>query len=161
MSSQHINEAEQIAKAARRSISSFCCEECRAYCCRKGHLNLSPDNIELVTQGRGKELEGRKLLSKVNEANYSLYLGSHDSPCPCLKDYKCIIHKSPRRPLACRDFPLFLEGSTIKLSSRCLAVKQGLLFPYIHKLTRLGYKLLKTDSSIDFDFDSFSKTGIF
>jgi len=159
MDALSINKAEKIAKAARKSISRFCFEDCKAYCCRKGYLNLAPGNIELVTQGRRKELEDKNIISKLSEFNYSLYLGNHDVYCPSLKDNKCIIHKSSKRPLACKNFPLFLEGSNLRLSNRCLAVKNGLLFPYIHKLIKLGYKLLKTDSPIAFEFESFSKTG--
>jgi len=147
------SEAEIIAEKARKSISRFCYEECKSYCCRKGYLNLDKNNVDLVTQGRKNELEAKKRLSKINENNYSLYIGDYSSPCPSLKDHKCIIHKNPMRPLACKHFPLFLEKNIIKLSSRCLAVKQGMLYPYISRLLKLGYKLSKTNTFSDFDFE--------
>jgi len=148
-------KADYIAEKARKSISRFCMEECRSYCCRKGYLNLDARNVDIVTQGRKKELEEKKILSKIDDANHSLYLG--DVPCPSLKDYKCDIHKNNKRPIACKHFPLFIEGDTIKLSSRCLAVKQGLFYPYIHSLLKLGYKLSKTNSFSDFDFERIMK----
>lgn len=146
-------DTEKIAEKARKSISRYCIEECKAYCCRKGYLNLKPDQVNIITQGRRKELEEKKILHKINENNYSLYLGNHDMSCPSLNDdFTCRIHKDKNRPLACRQFPLFLEGKTIRLSSRCPAVKEGRLYPYVYKLTARGYKEAESNSYSDFDF---------
>lgn len=124
-------DAERVADKARRAISDFCINDCRAYCCRKGYLTFGKDSVKAVTQGRIvalKEINGK----------YSMHLGSG---CPSLKDFKCLIHKNPKRPLACRQFPIFLEGKTVRLSPRCLAVKNNLLYPYVAKLVKMGYKI--------------------
>ncbi|MFQ5474254.1 MAG: hypothetical protein ACE5DM_00290 [Candidatus Nanoarchaeia archaeon] len=39
---------EAIADRARESISQYCIEECKAYCCRKGYLLLTPEEKALV-----------------------------------------------------------------------------------------------------------------
>jgi len=133
-------DAENIAEEARSSIGKFCSEECKSYCCRKGYLHLDAGNLNLVTQGRVKELEENKTLSKKGGV-FSLYMGNHDQPCPSLKDCKCMIHDNPNRPLACKQFPIFLEGKNIRMSCRCPAIKEGLLYPYIARLIQLGYSV--------------------
>jgi Fe-S-cluster containining protein len=134
-------DAEKIADRARNAIGKFCMEECKAYCCRKGYLNMGPESVDIITQGKRAELENNKTLTKINDNNYSLFLGNYNQPCPSLKDFRCAIHKNPKRPEACRQFPVFIRGKTLSLSSRCLAVKQGLLYPYIKKILSLGYTL--------------------
>ena len=134
--------AEKIAEQARRSISRFCVEDCMAYCCRKGYLVMSSKESDIVTAGMTKYFD-KQILKQLANGKWSLFLGNPDLPCPSLKEGMCVIHKNPERPLACRQFPLFLEGNTIKLSPRCLAVKQGVFYPYIKKLMVLGYKLAK------------------
>jgi len=134
--------AEMIVKKARQSISRFCVEECKSYCCRRGYLTLSDKEVDIVTQGRKQELIDKKILKKL-KYDYSLFLGDDNIACPCLKDFKCVIHKSTERPKACKDFPIFLEGNLIKLSQRCLAVKTGMLYPYVKQLLMMGYKLKK------------------
>jgi Fe-S-cluster containining protein len=151
-------DAEKIADKARKAIGKFCMEECKAYCCRKGYLNFGPESVDIICQGRKDELEEKKTLAKIKDGKYSLYLGNYDQPCPSLKDYKCMIHKNPKRPLACKQFPVFLEGRTLRLSSRCLAVKQGLLYPYIKKILSLGYTISENHSYSDLGdvFNSFN-----
>jgi len=60
-------DVEKIAKKARKSISKFCSEECRSYCCRKGYLVLTPSQADLVTQKKKKEYEDKKLLKGIKE----------------------------------------------------------------------------------------------
>lgn len=144
-------DAEKIAEKARKSISKFCIEECKAYCCRKGYLILNTNEVEEVTQGRKDELEDKKILKIIKDGRYSLYMGNYDAPCPSFKDFKCIIYNSKNRPKTCRDFPLFIDGKNVFLSPRCLAVKNGLLYPYMMQLSMLGYKILKSDAFADFE----------
>jgi Fe-S-cluster containining protein len=143
-------DAEKIADKARNAIGKFCMEECKAYCCRKGYLNMGPESVDIITQGKREELEEKKLLVKIDEGNYSLFMGNYDQPCPSLKeDFRCMIHKNPKRPKACKEFPVFIRDNTLHLSSRCLAVKQGLLYPYIKKILSMGYKLSENHSYSD------------
>lgn len=145
-------DAEQIANKARKSISSFCYEECHAYCCRKGYLVMSKAQANKVTHRKRGEFEAKEVLKKIGEDDYSLYMGGCDRPCPSLDGFKCTIHKSKLRPLACAQFPVFIEGKAVKLSNRCPAVKMGMFYPYIKKWMALGYKIKEGDILCDSDF---------
>ncbi len=148
-------DGETIAKKARRSISRYCYEDCKSYCCRKGYLPVKEEEVDLVTQGRKEELLQKGILKKIGDGKYSLYLGNYDTPCPSLFDYKCLIHKKKNRPDVCAQFPLFIEGKMIKLSPRCPAVKEGLFYPYVSQLLRLGYKVIKADAYADMELYKF------
>ncbi len=130
---------EKIIEDARKSISRFCINECKSYCCRKGYLILRERNLELVTQNKSKELIKKKIVIKLKNNKYSLNMDIDG--CPSLKEYKCAIHKNQDRPEACKQFPIFIKGNTIRLSPRCLAVKCGLFYPYISILLKNGFIL--------------------
>ena len=138
-------DAEKIANKARKSISTYCFEECKSYCCRKGYLILTPKEARKTTQNRIKELEGIDIINKIGGGSYSLYMGNKDYPCPSLKDCKCIIHKSKNRSATCRKFPIFLdeENKIIKLSARCNAVKDGKFYSFIKRWMSLGYEVVE------------------
>ena len=144
-------DVEKIAKKARKSISKFCSEECRSYCCRKGYLVLTSSQADLVTQKKKKDYEDKKLLKGIKEGRYSLYIGNKDFPCPSLKDFKCLIHRNRNRPDACKQFPIFVHGNTIKLSSRCPAVIGNLFYPYIKKFIAAGCKIVESTQLYDAD----------
>ncbi len=134
-----------LLKKARKSIGKFCIEECKSYCCRKGYLVLSKKEIKLILDNKEKEYED--CVKKLDENKYSLYMGTNNKPCPrLLENFFCSIHTKRNRPLACKEFPIFIKEDIIYLSSRCLAVKQGLFFPYIKKLQKLGYKLAPVEN---------------
>lgn len=144
-------KAERIAKEARKSIWTFCVEECRAYCCRKGYLVLQEDEVDIVMNGKMAEYEGS--LKKLGNGKYSLNMGKLNMPCPCLgADFGCRIHDKRKRPLACKEFPLFIKGNHIILSSRCLAVQQDKFFPYIKKLMKEGYDMYIADEHENSEF---------
>ena len=145
MDKEAINKANKIANKARKSISKFCFEDCMAYCCRKGYLVLTKYEVNKVTQGRKKEFEKLDLLKKLKNGDYSLNMGTNNFPCPSLQGYKCLVHKSLKRSKTCGDFPIFITSENIKLSPRCLAVKQGLFFPYIKQWMALGFKIMNDD----------------
>ncbi len=145
-------DAGQIANKARRSISPFCYDECHAYCCRKGYLVMSKAQANKVTHGKREEFEKRGVLKKMGDDSYSLYMGGSDQSCPSLDGFKCTIHKSRLRPEACAQFPIFIEGKTVKLSNRCPAVKMGMFYPYIERWMALGYKIIEGDILCDSDF---------
>ncbi|MBN1544906.1 YkgJ family cysteine cluster protein [Candidatus Woesearchaeota archaeon] len=142
-------DAEKIADKARKSIGRYCAEECKAYCCRKGYLVMTADEAELVTQGRLAELMENGVIVITPTGRYSMNMGLLENGCPSLKDYKCTIHMKRGRPDTCKKFPLFIEGSSIKVSQRCPAAKEGLLYPYIAKLVRMGYRLEEGNSYSD------------
>jgi len=134
-------KAEKIAEEARASISTFCGEECHAYCCRKGYLVLTKEQVPIVTQGRKAQMIKDETLMELDDGRFSMYMGKYDHPCPSLdiKTFRCTIY--PNRPKTCMDFPLFLQDKGIRLSPRCLAVKEGKFYPYVSQLLALGYKL--------------------
>lgn len=136
---------------ARKSISRFCAEECKAYCCRKGYLVLTLEQTKIIIKDKIYDFEQRGLLKK-NGKNYSLFIGNYDYPCPCLQEHKCIIHRSPQRPLACKDFPIFITENTIRFSPRCLAVKLNMFYPHIKKLMKMSYNIDESNTIFDSEF---------
>lgn len=145
-------DAERIAQQARKSLSRYCVEECRSYCCRKGYLVLSEKEADLVSHGTAKLLEANGQLARMSNGNLSLNIGING--CPSFKDDICSIYNSRNRPLACKQFPLFFEGKSILLSNRCLAVRNGMLYHYIKKLLSLGYVLREKKHEANVLFDS-------
>ncbi|MFH1398698.1 MAG: YkgJ family cysteine cluster protein [Candidatus Woesearchaeota archaeon] len=127
-------DAEYLAQQARKSLSKFCAEECSSYCCRTGNLVLSEKEFRLITKHNQANT-----IKKLANGKYCLEMTA-DQPCPCLDKNKCLIHGNPSRPVMCRQFPIFLHNKTIYLSTRCPAVKKGLLFPFVKRLMLLGYK---------------------
>ena len=71
------------------------------------------------------------------------YIFNLSKGCPNLKDYKCIIHKNPKRPKACKEFPLFVwKNQTIMITKVCPAVKENKLYPYLARFKKKGYKIM-------------------
>lgn len=130
-----ISKAEKLAISARKSISSYCYNECCAYCCRKGFLLLSRKEINILKL----DINALTILPVDKRYIFNLSKG-----CPNLKDYKCIIHKNSKRPKACKEFPLFIFGKTIIITEDCPAVKQNLLYPFLAEFKSMGYELIYT-----------------
>lgn len=137
----NLSVVEQLSLDARKSISNYCFTECNAYCCRKGYLKLSPKEANLLTNNMNQDFKKKEILISINGGRYVLDLGVQG--CPQLKDNKCTIHTNENRPLACKEFPLFICGKkTIRLSRRCPAVTENMLYPYIAQFKSLGYTIL-------------------
>lgn len=133
-------DAEKLAEKARQSIGKFCAEECRAYCCRTGNLTISKEESAVFDH---------QILTKTDKG----FLTNLKSPgCPHLEKFKCRIYQNPLRPLACREFPLFIRGNTVLLSHRCLAVKTGLFYPYIKQFQANGIRVIESDQMYDSEF---------
>ncbi len=136
-------DAEAIAEKARKKIGKFCFEECGAYCCRKGYIVLSDSELALI---KGKE---EVIVKMLEDGRKSMYLGNS---CPSLgKNFKCKIHKNPFRPLACKNFPIYVQENRVMLCGRCLAVREGKLYPFIKQWLALGYKVYQSSDHEDFD----------
>ncbi len=132
---------DAVAKKARSSISRFCIEECKAYCCRKGILILkSPKEMKKTVNGKKDFLLENRFLRALPNDEFSLNLGNSGS-CPSLKDNLCLIHKSRNRSMTCKNFPVFIRDDKIVLSPNCLAVRENRLYPFIHRFRKLGYKV--------------------
>lgn len=127
------SKAEDLAVRARESLSSYCYNECLAYCCRKGYLLLSEPEVPLF------QMDIKDLVIMPIDRSYIFNLGKG---CPNLQGYKCLIHKNPLRPKACKEFPLFIFGKTVVVTEDCPAVKQNKLYPFLAEFKSMGYNLV-------------------
>lgn len=133
--------AEKLAITARASIGDYCHSECKASCCRKGYLLLTAKEVKLLS-ARKKDLKTIPVELEIGKRGYVFELGAKNAGCPHLQDYKCMIHKNPCRPKACKEFPLFIwEKKTVMVTYACPAVKENMLYPYLAEFKKKGYKL--------------------
>ncbi|MGV8162477.1 MAG: YkgJ family cysteine cluster protein [Candidatus Nanoarchaeia archaeon] len=140
--------AEKLAIAARKSISNYCYTECKAFCCRKGHLLLTANEVKLIKNTKKEDLKIMPLAFRTNKKKYILDFGSYADGCPNLCKYKCSIHKNPARPKTCSDFPLFIwKDKTIMITNNCPAVADNKLYAYLAEFKRRGYKLVYLESN--------------
>ncbi len=148
-----MDRGELIAEKARKSISSFCFNECRSYCCRKGYLVLDKEEAGLLAGESQEELERKGRLKRLRSGGYSLFLGEKDAPCPMLKGFKCRVHDNPKRPAACRNFPVFIDRNTktVRLSHRCLAVRERKLYAFETEWIAAGWRVIESDPFYDIE----------
>lgn len=133
-------QIEKLADEARKSLSEYCINECKAYCCRKGFLVLKSEEVDLVTGNQKESLIKQECLIEMENNQFSLEFNK--TGCPSLRNNKCMIHGNKNRPKTCKEFPIFIEGKKIRLSPRCFGVNAGLLYPYVREFLKLGYKLV-------------------
>lgn len=145
-------DPDAIANKARNSLSRFCMDECKSYCCRKGFLPVQPDELPIVLNHKDEQY--KDLIKTQSDGSYRMYMGKQDKPCPSLDaNYQCEIFTHSKRPSVCHEFPLFLHP-TQKIgfaSPRCLAVREQKLFPYIKQLEMQGYRFLHETEYADMD----------
>ncbi|MFP4112372.1 MAG: YkgJ family cysteine cluster protein [Candidatus Woesearchaeota archaeon] len=127
-------DISEILQKARRSISNFCMTECNAYCCRQGLLSMSVDEFPVIVTDKKSLFE--------DSGMYYLRL---KGGCPRLEGNVCTIHRLKKRPNVCKDYPIFFRKGKIIISSNCLAVKMNMLYPYIHKIKKMGYEVVERD----------------
>jgi Fe-S-cluster containining protein len=148
---------DKIAAKARKSISTFCIEECKAYCCRKSYLIMNEKEMITLTKGHRTSLEAEQLLKTLKDGKYSFFLGDKDHPCPCLSaDFRCSIHRKINRPKVCKEYPIFIRGDKVLISPRCLAYKTGMFYPYIRQFKMAGYKIPPSTQWSDTGLDKLS-----
>ncbi len=133
-------EVNEIISQARKSIGNFCIEECNAYCCRKGYILINEKQVNLLATEN--EQIGLKKEDKLRELSFSgkfmLDFSNSLGGCPKLKGTKCSIHSNPERPKVCQEFPIFLSGNNLRISSKCPAHQKNMFFPFIKQLEGLG-----------------------
>lgn len=100
----------QIDKA-RKSLSSYCINECNALCCRVGTLKISEKKKALFGNNRNVSLKPN---------------------CQNLIENKCTIYQ--KRPNICKRFPLFLKEGKLFVISDCTAIKDGKLYKELYLL---------------------------
>ena len=138
-------EVNEIVFRARKFIGKFCAEECNAYCCRKGYILINERKLNLLaTKNEQIELKKENKLKELSFSgkfmlDFSNYLGG----CPKLKGTECSIHSNPERPQVCQDFPIFIFGNNLRISSKCPAHQKNMFYPFIKQLEGLGYELTK------------------
>ena len=157
--------AKTITNKAQNAISNFCIHDCKAYCCRKGYLKLKDSEVDTVTQNRKDKLIKKEILKKLEPNSeevkkgysYSLFMGTPNQPCPSLDQntFKCKIHTSTNRSNTCSAFPIFLhkeksnENNETKIlihfSRRCLAVKEGKLYPFEKVFLDAGINIVNVE----------------
>ena len=126
-----------LANNARSSISNYCINECNAFCCRKGFLDISIKEADLITNNKINQFEKSKNIIK-KEDTFALDL---NKTCPSLINSKCTIHTNPRRPKMCQEFPIFVKEKEITFSQGCPAVRNKMFYPFETQFLELGYKL--------------------
>ncbi len=136
-----MEDINKIADEARNSLSKYCIEECKAYCCRKGYIIITPDEVDLLIGNKKEKLISKWTLKELIDGKFSFNFSNSFGGCTQLKDGKCLIHKNEKRPKVCKEFPIFITGKTIRLSPRCYGIKAGLLYPFIKKFKELGYEI--------------------
>src|SRR3989339_1278104 len=131
---QEKKSINSLANEARRSLSKYCMEECKSYCCRKGYIILKPTELDLVIgEKKDKLMEEESLRELSFSGKFSFNLSNSFGSCTQLKDEKCLIHQNVNRPSVCKEFPIFITGKIIRISPRCYGHKAGLLYPFIKK----------------------------
>lgn len=137
-----MEEVEKIVSEAMKNLSEFCVNECHAYCCRKGYLPLSEEEVTLLCQDKKEELFEKGFLKKEENGKYLLNFDNNFSGCPRLKNFLCSIHNNPLRPKTCKDFPIFILGKEVKISNRCPGKKRNKFFKFEIEIEKLGYKIV-------------------
>ncbi|MFP4403739.1 MAG: YkgJ family cysteine cluster protein [Nanoarchaeota archaeon] len=147
-------KVELIAAKARKSISDYCYNDCKSYCCRNGYLILNEKEAKLIINEKFEEFIENNTLIKLDENKFSLNFNKNNRSCPCLVEFKCTIHKKRLRPKTCKNFPIYVneEEKMVLISNRCFAVKEGKLYAFIYQFKNLGYKIVKGHDNSDIDF---------
>lgn len=135
-----MDNSNQILIDARNSLSNYCIDKCRAFCCKNGSLLLQNENeINAIFKGTKYKIE--ELIEKTKSNNYTFNLTKTN--CPNLSiDFKCNIHKNPNRPIICSDYPLMKVKNFIMTSSACPAFEDKILDKYLEELKKLGFKII-------------------
>ena len=124
-------EDKTIEVRARVSLGDFCFTECKAYCCRKGYVEFTPEEYVLIFKVEEKDKPKDKL---------TVYLGDR---CPALNsDFKCSIHSNKLHPKVCGDYPIFVKGNHVILAGNCLAVKEDKFYPFLKEWIANGFEVV-------------------
>jgi Fe-S-cluster containining protein len=141
MDEKEIIKAEKMLKEARNSISQFCIDECRAYCCRKGVLTLNAKESNDFMKNIPKNIPGSAKVS--HAANGDSVVLLNESGCPNLdKNCLCTIHTKKNRPTICKEFPILIKNHTVLFCQDCPAVEQKKFYAYEAKLIKKGFNCM-------------------
>jgi len=138
-----MEKIQELANSVRAKISDYCYTECHAYCCRKGYLMISEEELNLIVGEDKNKFISEGSVSEMINGKFRLDFSNSCGGCPQLKDFKCMIHTEEKRPQTCKDFPIFILGKKIKISNRCPAKKAGKFYFFEKEATDLGYEIVE------------------
>jgi len=126
-------QSEQILKQAQEILNTYCAEECKSLCCRRGSLLLNKTEADTLSKKQN-------LFIKRDDGLFEFKL---TQGCPHLnKNMLCNIHKNPNRPKLCGEYPFFVKQNTILVAELCPAVMNNILDPIIKKFKENNFKVL-------------------
>jgi len=75
-----MQDVNKVANEARKSLSKYCMEECKSYCCRKGYIILKPTELDLVIGDKKDKLMEEESLRELSFSEnihliYQIHLG--------------------------------------------------------------------------------------
>ena len=138
-----MEEIQNLVNKTLENLSGYCINECHSFCCRKGYLILSSDELDLIIGDKKNILFEKGELKELLNGKYSLNLGNFFGSCPMLKNFKCDIHGNKKRPGTCKNFPIFIVGKEIKISSRCPAQKENKFYEFVHNVKKMKYRIVE------------------
>jgi Fe-S-cluster containining protein len=136
-----------ISKETMFALSEYCINKCKAYCCRKGYLIVNEEQLNLILNNNEKKkqrLINNKDIKEMLNGKFSINFSTcNGCPALSLKTFKCNIYENENRPQTCKDFPIFIVGKKIKISSRCPAKRDNKFFKFEKQAEKLGYEIVE------------------
>jgi len=131
-------------------VQESCIVKCNGLCCRSGVTDIKSEEVDLVCNGRRKELEENGGLVRLDSGDYRLILKNRQCPSLIFEKGKayCKIHNNARKPLMCKDYPLFVdnEKKVVTIFTNCPVVLSGRLNLFLEKIKESGYEVNKKKS---------------
>ena len=129
----------EISKACS-SLKDYCIKKCNSKCCRKGRLIMhNRDELMLVTNGLAERLMNEGIIVKKDNGLYDYNLDRRVCPSLILGNM-CSIYFNKNRPKLCREFPIFLRGKRIFISTFCEA--EEILKGWQQVFEKMGYEVV-------------------
>lgn len=143
-------EINTLADMARNDISDYCINECKAFCCSKGILVLTKDELFATFGDDEDEIEANKqYITEQKDGRFALELSRGEKGCPSLDEHKmCKIHKSSRRSKTRSDFPIFIKEKQIFISPRCFAHVDRKFYAFRYQAEEMSYEIV-TENPFD------------
>jgi len=140
-----LEKIHEIANEMRESLSEYCMNECKSYCCRKGYLIVNKEELDLISNDKKEILVQDDSIKEMLNGKFTLRFENCYGSCPSLnlRNFKCLIYKNELRPETCKLFPIFIIGNKIKISNRCPAKKDNKFFKFEKMAKELGYEIVE------------------
>jgi Fe-S-cluster containining protein len=134
------NEIQRILKEARESLSDYCINVCKAFCCRTGYIKTREEKARFIAGERFEKMFKMKKIEKSKDGSYVIHL--REGGCPRLdkKTCFCTIHTHELKPITCEIFPINVKGDYFFISQRCPAIRESKLYLFTAQLAQLRLK---------------------